>query len=82
MRLDFREPQRVRLELSDNGVGAPVPADRGDLSVFANCFEPAADERRGFGLTGLRERIEVLGGKVVSGNRAGGGFTLTIEVPS
>jgi signal transduction histidine kinase len=63
VRLDFREPQRVRLELSDNGVGA-------------------AGQPTGFGLTGIRERIEVLGGKVESGNRAGGGFVLTVEVPT
>jgi signal transduction histidine kinase len=63
VRLDYREPQRVRLELADNGVGA-------------------AATPVGFGLTGLRERIEVLGGRVESGNRAGGGFALTVEVPA
>jgi signal transduction histidine kinase len=36
----------------------------------------------GFGLIGIRERIEVLGGRVASGNRAAGGFVLTIEVPA
>lgn len=36
----------------------------------------------GFGLVGIRERIEVLGGRVESGNRPGGGFALTIEVPA
>ena len=64
MRLDFREPSRVRLELSDNGVGAN------------------GTHGAGFGLTGLRERIELLGGKVESGNRTGGGFALSIEVPA
>lgn len=62
LRLDFRKPQRVRLELSDNGVGT-------------------AGGTAGFGLTGIRERIELLGGKVESGNRAGGGHSLTVEVP-
>jgi len=36
----------------------------------------------GFGLIGIRERIEVLGGRVASGNRPGGGYGLTIEVPA
>jgi signal transduction histidine kinase len=36
----------------------------------------------GFGLVGIRERIEVLGGRVQSGNRPGGGFALTVEVPA
>lgn len=64
VRLDFREPQRVRLELADDGVGAN------------------GTNGTGFGLTGLRERIELLGGRVESGNRAGGGFALMIEVPA
>jgi signal transduction histidine kinase len=36
----------------------------------------------GFGLIGLRERIEVLGGRVEAGHQAAGGFTLRIEVPA
>ncbi|MBA3848966.1 MAG: two-component sensor histidine kinase [Opitutus sp.] len=36
----------------------------------------------GFGLTGLRERVELLGGKVESGNRLEGGFALRVEVPA
>ena len=64
--LDFRVPQQVRLELSDNGVGTGS----------------AATGSAGFGLTGLRERIELLGGRVESGNRAAGGFALTVEVPA
>jgi signal transduction histidine kinase len=63
--LDFRAPQRIRLELSDNGIGlAPQPS------------------ASGFGLTGLRERIELLGGQVETANRLDGGFALTVEVPA
>jgi signal transduction histidine kinase len=36
----------------------------------------------GFGLRGIHERLEVLGGTVQSGNRPTGGFSLTIEVPA
>lgn len=35
-----------------------------------------------FGLTGLRERIELLGGTIESGNRLEGGFALRVEVPA
>lgn len=35
----------------------------------------------GFGLLGIRERVEVLGGHIETGNRPAGGFALTIEVP-
>jgi signal transduction histidine kinase len=34
----------------------------------------------GFGLVGLRERIELLGGKVTAGNRLEGGYSLVVEV--
>ncbi len=42
----------------------------------------AAGPAAGFGLIGIRERIEVIGGRVESGNRPGRGFTLTVEVPA
>lgn len=64
LRLDFRAPQRIVLELADNGVGADGAKDGG------------------FGLRGLRERIELLGGSVASGNRLEGGFALRVEVPA
>jgi signal transduction histidine kinase len=65
VRLDFRAPQCIVLELADNGVGADSGAKTG-----------------GFGLSGLRERIELLGGRVDAGNRLEGGFTLRVEVPA
>lgn len=65
LRLDFRIPQTLVLELADNGVGT----------------DPGAHSS-GFGLRGLRERVELLGGKVDSGNRLEGGFALRVEVPA
>lgn len=37
---------------------------------------------QGFGLLGIRERVEMMGGRVASGNRPSGGFALTVEVPA
>ncbi|MBI5423653.1 MAG: sensor histidine kinase [Opitutae bacterium] len=65
VRLDFRDSQRVHLELSDNGVGR-----NGEKSTG------------GFGLTGIRERVELLGGTVSAANRLEGGFALRVEVPA
>lgn len=65
VRLDFRDSQRVHLELSDNGVGR-----NGENSAG------------GFGLTGIRERVELLGGTVSAANRLEGGFALRVEVPA
>lgn len=64
--LDFRAPACVRLEVSDDGRGRPADAP----------------ESGGFGLTGLRERIALLGGTVDCGNRPEGGFALRIELPT
>lgn len=64
VRLDFRTPQRIVLELADNGIGH------------------VGEAGRGFDLHGLRERIELLGGKVDTGNRLEGGFALRVEVPA
>ena len=64
--LDFRSPGRVTLSVTDNGRGT-------------NNSHPAP---AGFGLLGIRERIEVLGGRVITGNRPAGGFALTVEVPA
>lgn len=66
LRLDFRDSSRVLLEIADDGVGQ-------------NSAFPGSS---GFGLTGLRERIELLGGNVHAGNRLAGGFVLRIEVPA
>lgn len=66
VRLDFRDAARVHLELSDNGIGR-----NGDGAASG-----------GFGLTGLRERIELLGGTVTAANRLEGGFALRVEVPA
>jgi signal transduction histidine kinase len=64
--LDFRAAERVTLAVRDNGRGA----------------NGAAGGEKGFGLVGMRERIEVLGGHVEAGDGRAGGFALRIEVPA
>jgi signal transduction histidine kinase len=60
--LDYRHPERVRLTVSDNGVGC-------------------ADTGGGYGLLGIRERVQLLGGKVSVETAPGEGFALQVEVP-
>ena len=52
------------------------------LAVTDNGHGANGGPATGFGLRGIAERIEVLGGRVESGNRAAGGFALTVEVPA
>ena len=59
------------------------PAGRVRLEVADNGRGRNGDTPAGgFGLTGLRERIELLGGTVTTGNRLEGGFALVVEVPA
>jgi len=58
-----------------------APGGRVTLAVADN-GRGATGAGAGFGLIGIRERIEIIGGRVVSGNRPGGGFALTVEVPA
>jgi signal transduction histidine kinase len=59
--LDF-QPDEVRLELKDNGVGA-------------------TETDGGFGLLGIRERMQLLGGRLEIQSGVGKGFCLTAIVP-
>lgn len=68
--LDYRSPASVRVAVTDDGVGAPEGTAQGPGS-----------SRGGFGLLGLRERVEVLSGRLEVRSRPGDGFTLEVEVP-
>ncbi|MBI2814049.1 MAG: sensor histidine kinase [Opitutae bacterium] len=57
-----------------------APHGRVTLAVTDNGRDANGAAPAGFGLVGIRERIEVLGGQVISGPRPGGGYALTIEV--
>ena len=59
--LDF-QPDEVRLQVKDNGIGA-------------------AETSGGFGLLGIRERMQLLGGKLEINTGPGKGFCLTASVP-
>ncbi|WP_158277384.1 sensor histidine kinase [Opitutus sp. ER46] len=63
--LDFRPAGRVTLSVRDDGPGLP----------------PGAAPAAGFGLRGIRERVELLGGMARVENGSTGGCTLSIEVP-
>jgi signal transduction histidine kinase len=64
--LDYRESDRVRLRVHDNGVGGSATDDRRD----------------GYGLLGVSERAQLLGGEVRVRAEEGQGFTLEVELPA
>lgn len=60
----------LRVRVADDGGPDPEPA-----SSLALSHEP------GRGITGMRERCELLGGELVAGPRPGGGFEVTARLP-
>jgi signal transduction histidine kinase len=60
-----RADDRVRVRIADNGVGG----------------QPSDHSVSGFGLMGLRERVELLGGSLTVRPRDGMGFELCLELP-
>lgn len=56
----------LRIRIDDDGRGASADMD---------------GHKPGYGLLGMRERIEAIGGSVASGPRIGGGFSVEAEVP-
>jgi len=65
----------VTVELSSSDAGVR-------LAVTDNGIGPSSGQREGFGLRGMRTRVAQVGGEMTVSTAAGGGTTLTIEVPS
>ncbi|CAL4860893.1 histidine kinase [Microbacterium sp. MM2322] len=61
-----RTPDRIRVVVA-NSAAVPI----GDLSGIG----------LGWGLSGIRERVEILGGSLSAGQDAGGGWTLDVSIP-
>ena len=63
--VDFSATDRVALSVEDDGRGSG---------------SGGATSAGGYGLTGLRERVALLGGTLTAGNGAAGGFALRAEI--
>ena len=62
------EADKKRLIISDNGIGIKVPLKWADLS-----------SRGKFGLIGMRERAELINGKMRFSSEPGKGTSITVE---
>ncbi len=67
--LDFRDGN-VTLSVEDDGAGFEVAS-----------VSETADQRRGWGILGMRERAELLGGQLRVASRQGEGTTVKVTVP-
>jgi signal transduction histidine kinase len=64
------EPGCLRLHVSDDGTGRAT-----DASL------PHDGRQPGYGLVGMRERVEVYGGRLSVSSPPSGGFTVEAELP-
>jgi len=77
--LDYQAADRVRLTVLDNGVGAAIGAAVANGAADGAGAAPAEPDG-GFGLLGLRERVQLIGGNVSVRSAPGEGFRLEVEV--
>lgn len=76
------EKGKARLSVEDDGRGCGVPLAtpvNGGTTVSAAL--PQAGDGSGHGLAGMAERVAVLGGTFVAGDRPNGGFRILVTVP-
>jgi signal transduction histidine kinase/YHS domain-containing protein len=64
-------PEGIRLSVTDNGIGFPIPAYLSDLAA-----------QKHYGLMGIQERTQSLGGTLTVSSKRDQGTTLEIFVPS
>ncbi|MET7376568.1 sensor histidine kinase [Micromonospora arida] len=67
--VDYRADE-VTVEVTDRGVGT------------GRAGTAPADDEGGHGLAGMRERVAALGGRLIAGPRAGGGFRVYAVLPA
>ncbi|MFE9558270.1 sensor histidine kinase [Streptomyces sp. NPDC006703] len=73
-------PDRVTVEVSDNGAAAPADTLVGAVTGAGGAAGPRAG-RAGYGLIGMRERVALQGGSMVAGAVDGGGFRVVADLP-
>ncbi|QCX77218.1 Sensor histidine kinase DesK [Streptomyces sp. YIM 121038] len=73
-------PDRITVEVSDNGTAAPAETLVGALAGAGGAGGPRS-RGTGYGLIGMRERVALQGGSMVAGGLDGGGFRVAATLP-
>ncbi|MFB6991083.1 sensor histidine kinase [Streptomyces sp. NPDC056230] len=77
--------RELRIEVTDEGVaagrGARRPGQGGRLTRHGHTEAPEHGRGHGHGLIGMRERVELFGGRFQAGRLPRGGFAVRAELP-
>ncbi len=75
-----RQGDAICLRIEDDGVGLPVPSAAGKRANGAPAFQPSSPPGH-YGITGMRERVEALGGQFTLTSRPGKGTIVEVSIP-
>jgi signal transduction histidine kinase len=70
----------ITLQVEDDGVGLPALVAAGQRAAEAPAAPPSSPPGH-YGITGMRERAEALGGRLSLRPRAGGGTIVEVSIP-
>ncbi|HEY7359120.1 MAG TPA: sensor histidine kinase [Ktedonobacterales bacterium] len=70
----------ITLQIEDDGVGLPALVTAGPHAAEAQAA-PSSSPPGHYGITGMRERAEALGGRLSLRPRAGGGTVVEVSIP-
>ncbi len=76
-----RECETITLHIEDDGVGLPAPVIAGKRASGALAAQPSSPPGH-YGITGMCERAEALGGRLSLGPRPGGGTIVEAHLPT
>ncbi len=75
-----RHDETISLQIEDDGVGLPALATAGQRAAETASAQPSSPPGH-YGITGMRERVEALGGRFTLGPRPGGGTIVAASLP-
>jgi signal transduction histidine kinase len=76
----MREGESISLRIEDDGVGLPALVTAGKRDEKADASQPSSQPGH-YGITGMRERAEALGGKLIITSSSGKGTKVEVDLP-
>lgn len=78
----WRDGERVRIEVEDDGPGIPESELSRVFDPFHRCGAPESSEGSGLGLYVTKQLVEAMGGVITCRSQPGAGSRFTIDLPA